>query len=265
MSNIRLVMQNNLISENDLGQIQQVCREVGIECQEILVTPFSTELPEFTYSSNNIYYGSTTLMNNIYDTFKRPKGLFYDHKIFSMEKYIFNWGGHMLSEGAIFMSVGEFINNDRTDPEVNLFVRPDGDGKEFDGQVGKEYEIMDMLERMLKYESSITEYTKILVAPAYNIVKEWRNYVVGGEIVTSSKYRQNFKLNKSGLDIPESMLEFTRDRISEFKPHENFAIDIAQMDDGSYYIIECGCLNSVGFYHCDINKLFKAIIEWMKK
>jgi len=265
MDKVRLVMQNNLISENDLGQMQAACKEANIECQEIIVTPFSDEIPEFLYSSNNFYYGSTTLMNNLYRAFK-PKGLFYDNKIFTMSNYFDKWGNYMLNYGAVVSTIGEFLdgNAEYIEGRDIRFVRPDGDGKEFDGQVGTISELKEMLKRSIKYESPLTRETRIVVGTAYNIRKEWRLYIVGGEIITASRYRKDFKLSKSGTDIPETMLEFARDRISEFKPHENFAIDIAQMDDGSYYIIECGCLNSVGFYHCDINKLIKSIIKWMK-
>jgi hypothetical protein len=36
-------------------------------------------------------------------------------------------------------------------------------------------------------------------------------------------------------------------------------MDIASTDDGTYYIIECGCLNSVGFYHSNIEEIIKSI------
>jgi recombinational DNA repair protein RecR len=59
------------------------------------------------------------------------------------------------------------------------------------------------------------------------------------------------------------MLEFARERITEYSPHDCFAMDIASVHDGEYYIIECGCLNSVGFYHADIKKLVKKISEYV--
>jgi hypothetical protein len=34
--------------------------------------------------------------------------------------------------------------------------------------------------------------------------------------------------------------------------------DICSVHDGEYYIIECGCLNSVGFTVPDISKLVKV-------
>jgi len=262
---IRLVMQNNLISENDLGQVQQACLEAGAQVQEIRVVPFSEDIPEFTYNRKNLYYGSTTLMYNIYTQLNEPIGLFYDEDKYSIENYIKQWGERMLNDGGMFMTVAEFLDDKGIDPDANIFVRPDADSKSFDGQVGTEYEIHQMFQRMIQYEGGVTENTKIYAGPAYNIVKEWRLFIVGGEIITSSRYRDNFNLSKSRDDAPEGMLKFARECIDIYKPHENFAMDIASTSDGDYYIIECGCLNSVGFYHADINKLFKSIVAWMEK
>ena len=267
---IRLVMQNNLISENDLGQVQQACKEAGTEVQEIKVVPFSEDIPEFTYNRKNLYYGSTTLMYNIYNQLRNPIGLFYDHEKYLMSEYLHIWGKRMLNSDATVMSVGSFIKDwlMMLPPRAwgdTLFVRPNGDGKEFDGQVGTYLEIKTMLERYMEYDNRLDSESKIVIGPAYDIHKEWRLYIVGGEIITSSRYRKDFQLSKSRDDAPEEMLQFARECFEIHMPHENFAMDIASTHDGEYYIIECGCLNSVGFYHADINKLFKAIVVWMEK
>lgn len=262
MKNIRWVIQNNLIAENDLKVIQNSCKNLGVEFEEVLVVPFSSELPKFTLDNKtNIYYGSTTFMNNIYKELKQPIGLFYNHETFSMENYLEKWGGYMLNSGAKVVTVFDILTIGYEDVNDDYFVRPNGDGKEFDGQVMKLKFLKPFLERHCLYDSSVTVNTKILIGPAYNIHKEWRNYIVDGQIVTSSLYRENFKLKKSSSDIPESMLKFVEDRIREYQPHSNFAIDIASTHDGTYYIIECGCLNSVGFYHADISKIVEKVSE----
>jgi hypothetical protein len=262
---IRWVIQNNLIAENELNQLQEACNDANAEFEEVLIIPFAYDLPKFKHDSNNVYYGSTTFMNNIYRELK-PKGLFYDADRFSMSNYFNKWGNHMLNNGATVSTVAELLDSDseyHTSNEVR-FVRPDGDGKEFDGQTSTIPEIKEMLKRTLLYEGPLTRKSRIVVGSAYNIHKEWRLYIVGGRIVSASKYRENFKLSKSNLDIPKEMITFAEERIKEYTPHDNFAMDICSVHDGTYYIIECGCLNSVGFYHADIKEIVKAITEWMK-
>lgn len=267
MKKVRWVIQNNLIAENDLNELQIACEMIGAEFEEVLIIPFSSELPEFTYNHNNVYYGSTTFMNNLYHQFNGPKGLFYNDYNFRMSHYFTEWGGHMLNYDSEIISVEDFINEPTTWwllDDKKIFVRPDGDGKEFDGQVGVYEDIKGMLERTIKYDGPLNYGTSIVVGEAFNIHKEWRLYIVGGEIITASRYRANFKLSKSNLDIPEEMLTFAKERIDEYKPHDNFAMDICSVQDGTYYIIECGCLNSVGFYDADIGKIVEAVTKWMK-
>jgi hypothetical protein len=259
---VRWVIQNNLIAENDLNQLQEACKDIGTDIEEVLIVPFTNTLPKFTPGDNNVYYGSTTFMNNVYKNLN-PKGLFYDDKEYTMENYINQWGDHMLSSEARFVTIDEFLLEEN-DPDGNWFIRPNGDGKEFDGQVAKFKNIQSWMNRVMQYDVNLDGNSIILVGPAYNIYKEWRNYVVGGEIVTSSMYRKDFKLSKSSTDIPEEMLAFARERMKEYMPHENFAMDICSLHDGTYYIIECGCLNSVGFYHADISKIVTSVTKWME-
>lgn len=269
MKKVRWILQNNLISENDIRQFQDACEELGIEYVEVTIIPFSKELPEFPLDDDheNIYYGSTTFMNNIYEQLK-PKGLFYNHETFSMENYMDKWGEHMLNCDAEVMTVEEFINQKPIGHQLTMFIRPDGDGKEFDGQAGELEDLKSMVRRMMNYESPLEMDSKIILGPAYNLQREWRNYIVDGKVITSSRYRNNFRLSKSAYDIPEDMIAFVEERCKEYQPHKIFAMDIAETkhDDGTmhYYIIECGCMNSVGFYHCDILKYIESISKWVQ-
>lgn len=269
MKKVRWIIQDNLIAENDRNQFQEACDNLGIPHKEIIVTPFSKELPNFPIDDDheNIYYGSTTLMNNIYEKLDKPIGLFYDHETFSMNNYINQWGEYMLNAEARLTTIEEFLAEDNA-PEDNWFIRPDGDGKEFDGQVAKFKNISSWMNRVMQYDVNLDGSSKIIVGPAYNIGKEWRNFIVDGKVVTSSRYRNNFRLSKSSEDIPEDMIKFAEDRCKEYKPHDVFAMDIAQVkdEDGTekYYIIECGCMNSVGFYHADINKYVESLTKYVE-
>jgi hypothetical protein len=40
MNNIRWVIQNNLIAENELKEIQNTCKSIGVEYEEVLVVLF---------------------------------------------------------------------------------------------------------------------------------------------------------------------------------------------------------------------------------
>ena len=265
MKNIRWVIQNNLTSEDDFNKMGAACKDLGIEVEGILVIPFSPEMPEFTKDEKtNIYYGSTTLMYNIYHQMSKPVGLFFDEDKFSMKNYLEVWGEYMLSSEAKITTFKEFSLENHPD-DSQWFMRPDADDKSFAGGVRIFSEIKTFIQNAIMFDNVIlTEDTKILVGPAYNINKEWRNYIVDGKVITSSMYQKNFKLHKDGKDIPEDMIKFVEERCVEYTPHDIFVMDIA-ICGGEYFIIECGCLNSVGLYHCDIKKLIQGVSEFVSK
>jgi hypothetical protein len=261
MKNIRWIIQNNLIHENDLKAVQNSCKDMDVEFEEVMVIPFSSEIPEFKMDDKvNIYYGSTTLMYNIYHQHNRPAGLFFDEEAFSIENYMKHWGEHMLNSDAKVTTFNEFSKENHDDESV-WFIRPDADDKSFNGQTKTFKEIKDWTSSFQVFENiTLDGNTKIIAGEPYNIKKEWRNYIVDGKVVTSSLYRQDFRLKKVREDAPEEMIKFVEDRCKEYQPHKIFAMDIA-LCGGDYYIIECGCMNSVGLYACDIPKLVRAITE----
>jgi len=270
-------VQDNLIAENDIKQLQKSFYENRIEFFEVKITPFMDELPDFPLddSHENIYYGSTTFMENIYKKIN-PIGLFYNPYTFSIDNYMNQWEEHMLSYGGRVTTLEEFTQ-ELHEPLSWWFIRPDADSKTFDGEVWKFERIQDWKKRLVeankiakKSDIKLDENTPIIASPAYNVYKEWRNYIVGGKIVSSSLYRKNFRLSKSATDIPKEMLDFVQARIDEYCPEEVFCIDVCSCkntDTGEYdyYIIECGCMNSCGWYSSDISKIVKevsAFVDW---
>jgi len=261
---VRWVIQNNLSAEGgDFNKMSKACDELGIDVQGIQVIPFSPNLPEFTKDDKiNIYYGATTLMYNIYNQLDRPIGLFFDEATFSMENYIKVWGEFMLNSDAKITTFKEFCNEEYSD-EIKFFIRPDADDKSFSGDVKTFGEIKSFLSGITIADNiNLDENTKIVVSTPYNISKEWRTYIVDGKVITSSLYRKNFKLYKDGNDKPEDMIKFVEDRCKEYMPHKIFAMDIA-LCGGDYYIIECGCLNSVGLYHSDVKKMISEVTNFV--
>lgn len=260
MKDIRWVIQKNLIAENDLNEIERACMHLGVAYEHVEVIPFSDRLPSFTLDGlTNVYFGSTTFMNNVYRSLNSPAGLFYNHKAFTMENYLREYGTYMLSSNGYITNFGEFLKKDLM-PESLWFIRPNADDKSFNGQVISFQETQDWFDRIRKQFDNveINEETSILVCEPYNIRREWRCYIVGGKIVTASLYRKNGKLNKSRIEVPTEMLAFAQARADEYLPHQNVAMDIGECGD-EFYIIELGCLNSVGFYDADIKTLIEAV------
>lgn len=262
---VRWVVQSNLIAENDVEVMGQAFMDLGIEVFWIDVIPFEESLPKFPIDDKiNIYYGSTTLINNVYKALDNPIGIFFNEE-FSIENYMSKdvWRDKMLNSDAIVTTLAQFSEMPYPDG-AHFFIRPDADDKSFAGEVRSFKDIKEWRNNMVHYDNvMLDENTKIIVGDPYNIEKEWRNYIVNGKVITSSLYRENFKLKRSGENIPQDMIDFVEELCKSYVPNSVFVMDIA-LCGGDYYIIECGCMNSVGLYACDVKKLIDGITNYIE-
>lgn len=263
---VRWVVQSNLLAEDDIANISSACAKAGFDFEPVQVVPFSDELPKFTLDDKtNIYYGSTVFIAKLDELLGFPDGIFFCSKAFQMSNYNARWGKHMLNFGAIDTTLGEFPYLSNI-PGGDLFVRPNADDKSFAGEVMTDIELFEWAHRVRSNEEterihgnvpSLTINTPILVGPAYRVEREWRNFIIDGKVVASTLYRKDHKLFKR-REAPQEMLDFVHARCREYTPHRIFVMDIA-LCDNSYYIVECGCFNSVGFYCADIDVIVEAV------
>lgn len=54
--------------------------------------------------------------------------------------------------------------------------------------------------------------------------------------------------------VSQHAINFCNSMINQFQLADAFVMDIAQTENG-YKIVECGCINSAGFYDADLQKL----------
>ncbi len=92
---IQWIIQKNLINPIELEKIKLACENNSIKYELVEVVPFSNILSEFSKNEdNNIYYGSTTFIQNINKT--HSPGIFLDDN-FNMKTFNFYWKEFMLN------------------------------------------------------------------------------------------------------------------------------------------------------------------------
>jgi hypothetical protein len=269
--NVRWVVQANLLAEDDVALVKSACERIGAEFEPVQVVPFSDALPEFTLDDRvNIYYGSTTFIARVDEALKFPIGIFYCGTAFQMSNYIAQWGAHMLNADGRETTLRKFHKEEHS-PDSMWFVRPNADDKSFAGEVMTFKEAQDwteavILNTQIEVDSgrwpALHEDTSIMVGPAYHVKKEWRLYVVNGEVVASTQYRENHRLSKK-RGAPQEVVEYVHARCKEHQLHKAFVMDIAMCGD-QLFIIECGCINSAGFYHADVDAIVENISKAVK-
>jgi hypothetical protein len=259
-NNIQWVIQQNLTNTDDLNALKLGCEKIGVQYIEIDIIPFTYQLPEFNKDKQSIFYGSTTMGQLVYKDHSLNKGLFFDQHAFSIANYFEKWGAHMLNYGAMVTSFNELMSKDY-DFDKLLFIRPDDDSKSFSGEVKKYGEIKNWFEKLKMFDNtSLSLDSKIVVSEPYHLRYEWRLWIVNKQVVAGSKYREDFKLKKE-RGCPREVIQFAEKRCLEYTPHDLFVMDICETGD-SYFIVECGCLNSAGFYAADIPTIVGSVTEY---
>jgi len=260
---VQWVVQKNLTNYNDFSALKETCQNLQIPFVGIDVIPFSNELPDFDRKPKSIFYGSTTFNNLAYSNSELKEGVFFDPTTFSVERYIKEWGEHMLNYGAVVTTIEELMYTDY-DPEKMLFIRPDDDGKSFAGEVLKFGEYREWFERLKTIENSaISGKSRIVVGEPFHIGREWRLWCVGRKVIAASQYRNNFKLEKH-RGCPNEVASFAEARCLQFTPHDVFVMDVCETG-GELYIVECNCMNGAGFYNANIEAIVSNVTNYVSR
>jgi hypothetical protein len=258
--NIQWVIQQNLTSPGDLQKLKTAFSNIDIGYTEIEIIPFNNQLPPFNRDKSSIFYGSTTMGELIMADSSLHEGFFFNPTSFSMANYFEKWGSHMLNFGALVTTFSDLMGKSY-DTDKLLFIRPDDDSKSFSGEVKQYGEIRQWYDQLKMIENtSLSLDSTIIVSEPYHLRFEWRLWIVNKQVIAASKYREDFRLKKE-KGCPPLVKQFAEQRCAEYTPHDVFVMDICESGDG-YFIVECGCLNSAGFYEADIEAIVGRVTEY---
>jgi hypothetical protein len=261
---IKWIVQRNLIKPETLTAFRNAFSELDIAFEEVTVIPFSPDLPVFDAFDVNVFYGSTTLMLNAYASEQFRSGVFYDPYRFTAANYLLKWKNRMLNSDGIVLHFHDFIA-DLVDSKPGWFIRPDSDTKSFAGTTMTSDKIKDWYSRIQDADdSAVNRDTLLFVSSEKVITREWRNFIVDGKVVDSSRYMLNGVLNISHADVPVDMIAFVEQCTMDYSPHEVFVMDVAEVD-GVLRIVECNCFNGTGFYAHDIKRIVQAVTEYVER
>ncbi|GAB3637998.1 hypothetical protein GCM10027422_35880 [Hymenobacter arcticus] len=122
-------------------------------------------------------------------------------------------------------------------------MRPTDDTKTFAGQALS----------FAQLQAWHQQLAQLVFAAPRAIEKEWRHVLMGGQVVTSTRYQWRGEPQISATDVLAGLLAFVADCCAAYQPHDVFVLDTA-LADGRYFIVECillqwhGLLLPVGRY-----------------
>lgn len=244
-------IQTNVISEDDREGILRALKALGFSYEGFIAIPFSRDLPN-VLEPNTLFYGSTTVINNIFLNNKWNPGTFFtkkfDYRVWAGRYQILNSEHRLLKLRDI--EEKHFYGSEKL-----AFVRPVLDLKEFAGSVVEWDQFEDWKSRLVNLELLLD--CECVVAQPFGIAKEWRTFIVDGKVVGASQYREYQRLSKV-KGCPQDVVEFAEEQAAIFSPHPIFVMDVGLSGD-NLYVIEVGCFNSAGFYETELEPVFAAV------
>lgn len=238
-------------------ELMQGLNAVGLNYEFLFLPLFSTELPPRPDFESVVFYGATT---TTYAAYQHPdwcNTVWYHPELFRWSNLAEVWNELML---VPYWSRQTFdtldVHGDR------FFVRPDYDLKEFEGHITSADELKAWADRLYKIiddSPSLTPSTPIIIAPEIDIAREWRTFIVDGEIAGMSRYRTYGKLDPVRED-PIEVVNLVKEAVEIYQPADVFVMDVGvDLERGKYGIIEVNCFNSSEWYDVDIAAVISAI------
>lgn len=262
---INWILQKNLTKSEILERIKAVLNGKDEIWEEVEVIPFSTEVPAIVNKDTfKIIYGSTTFMLNAFNSEALKEGVFFEPSKFQMKNYVDKWQDKVLNADGKLLKFGQ-LSKLESKKTQKWFIRPNNDGKEFSGRVATYEELLKWSKEVCQLDiPELNKDTEIWVSKPKKIKKEWRLFIVDNQIVSASRYMNEGELAESEKDIPKEMIEFAKERISEYRIEDVYVMDIAQTEL-EYKLIECNCFNGTGFYKHDVEKIIQSVNTFIKK
>lgn len=256
------VIQEHTFREENYNVLVETLERYDLPYEIVKVRPYLEDF-EFKTDRKDVFCFGSVKMSRLGKKYGWYPGSLlndnHDYRVYS--KY---YKENLLNYDSKIQGFGDDINEDY------FFSRPCEDNKTFTGKVYSKQQWVDFKTEFYKRgeETSLNDETEIQVSSVKNVTKEYRFWVVGDEVVTGSLYRMGNWVNYSNI-VDEGALDFAKEMIKIYKLADAFVIDICEViidDKPEYKIIECGCINSAGFYRANMPKMIEKIeLKWDKE
>lgn len=253
---MRWIIQDNLYNEDGYVNLISALDRMEQQYDIVKVIPFAHELvPDVDYDEPVVVMGSNTLVK-IAKAKKWTPGA-WTAKGFDYRKWKKNLGKHLLNYESEVVRFGDVV------PPLfeEFFIRPIHDFKEFAGIVITPENFVAWQEKAVSYGDTLNEDTLVAMSPVQSIQREYRFFVVNGEVVTGSLYKIGGTVRSDPL-VEKEVTDFVYQIMKIWEPDICYVIDIAQTENGMR-VIEYNNINSSGFYACDTQKIVRAISEFV--
>jgi hypothetical protein len=248
ITNLSTIYQDWLDNENRAYIIRGSTKLLKILPTDALMDNVD-ELNLYTKRNNENY-------TDFFSTLKNS--LFYDYEKFDQAYYL-NLDLPLLNKGAISVDAQEAKHMQFSE---NRFVKPTSDGKAFVAGILTPGQTIEQLILSKNHHQTVWDET-ILIAPEKKVLKEWRFFVLNGEIITGSQYCDNHQTKVEELNLTKKHIDAlacAKEYAKLYQPSQLFTLDICLEENKDWSIVEYNCFNCSGLYKASL-PILKNVVE----
>lgn len=255
------VLEKDVFSHRQENEMISWLNENDVNFHQIRIIPFVHEIEGTVPNIFGpvIVYGSIG-SQKLAESNNWIPGVFTGSEINETE-LIKNLGAHYLNNDAHICLFKDLLNQVKSG---SVFIKPNTDTKEFAGTVLEATKLQQWITSMMNsgYLEESFLNAEVLVSKPKKIGCEWRLIVVENQIVAHSVYKQ-YGILKPEIWLPSDVESFAYEAISKYSPLDVYVLDICQIEDGSYKVIEMNTFNSAGWYACDVKKVMQSVTNFV--
>lgn len=190
---------------------------------------------------------------------------FYDKYTYRVSNYSKYLKEEFLNDDYIILPLSKLSNPSDKIARVigelsddKFFIKPDSGFKHFTGDTVEYSEIGSFCRKLLAQGVSKNELCVISSAKEIESF-EYRFWVIGGKIITSSTYSWSDMedLSEDELKVPQIIKDYVLKVIKNIQiPH--YTIDICETDE-YFKVVEINNIYTSGTYNCDLEKLYNGL------
>lgn len=274
MKQIIWLVQRDLVSQqyqDDLNDVD-ILKRLNLEVVEFDLIPFENKIVglEYLNVSDDLHYivrAGTNAMRVFLETgngltknvWHRIKGdLHYSIENFDQKNYLSIPNLPCVNKDSELLDLS--VNTDLyASFSSDKFIKPTSDLKAFDAGI---LEAGQVVKHFIENGFHHKDYQKnnVLISSLKKIIEEYRFFICKNEVVGSSRYFVNGRLNISTY-IPEFLTMAVKRYIDIYHPSDLFVLDLGLLDNGNIEIVEYNCFSASGTYAIDRFNLFKTITD----
>jgi len=198
-----------------------------------------------------IFYGTTLLVELVQHKRFHP-GVFYEKEWFDPRYWIGKRDDYINEEQKV-LTIQQLRESW---VEEVTFIKP-VNPKLINGQVIEPCEIDH--DRWVTEHMDLASNELIVASPWARIAREWRFFIIEGNVITGSSYKRD-----GCLIIRDPITRETQDAAiaaaKKWLPHNTIVMDLCQLRSGEYKLLEFNCLNCSGWYNSDV----LAIVDYLE-